>query len=157
MKRMLLYALLGLQILVLTGLYGYHASGLGAPTVLLETVPVDPRDLLRGDYIILGYKIGVLPDKTPDGESWREGETVYVALRQNGAFWETDYISQYDPEEGRYIRGIVRNGRIVFDLEKYFVPEGKGRPPGKITVDVALRPDGRAQIKQLYSDGHPWP
>jgi uncharacterized membrane-anchored protein len=157
MKRILLYVLLGLQIFGLVALYGYRASGLGAPVVLLETVPVDPRDLLRGDYIILGYKIGVLPDKTPDGESWREGETVYVTLRQNGAFWETDYVSQYDPGEGRYICGTVRNGRIVFDLEKYFVPEGKGRPPGKITVEVAVRPYGRAQIKQLYSDGKPWP
>ena len=29
--------------------------------MLLESGPVDPRDLLRGDYVILSYKISVLP------------------------------------------------------------------------------------------------
>jgi uncharacterized membrane-anchored protein len=42
-------------------------------------------------------------------------------------------------------------------MEKYFVPEAKGNPSGKITVLVAVRPDGSAQIKQLYNEGKAWP
>ncbi|MBA2400538.1 MAG: GDYXXLXY domain-containing protein, partial [Bradyrhizobium sp.] len=28
--------------------------------VRLEVVPVDPRDLFRGDYVVLGYRIGTV-------------------------------------------------------------------------------------------------
>jgi uncharacterized membrane-anchored protein len=46
---------------------------------------------------------------------------------------------------------------ILYDLEKYFVPEGMGNPPRPITVEVAIAPDGRGRIKTLFADGEPWP
>lgn len=48
-------------------------------TILLETLPVDPRDLLRGDYVVLSYKIGTLEsDKIKkDKGYYRYDETVY--------------------------------------------------------------------------------
>ncbi len=35
----------------------------GARMVLLQVEPVDPRDLLRGDYVTLGYSISRLPPR----------------------------------------------------------------------------------------------
>jgi len=156
MRIKLLYVLLAVQLAGLAALYAWHQAGLGYPTVMLKTLPVDPRDPLRGDYIILNYEISRLPENFSSGE--REGREVYVILKEEGGFAVTDRVQEWKPGYGeRFIRGRVRRGRIEFDLEKYFVPEGKGNPPRPITVEVALRGDGTPQIKRLFSEGKPWP
>lgn len=156
MRIKLLYVLLAVQLAVLAALYAWHQAGLGYPTIMLNTLPVDPRDPLRGDYIILNYEISRLPENFRSGEN--EGREVYVILREEGGFAVTDRVQEWKPGYGeRFIRGHVRRGRIEFDLEKYFVPEGKGNPPRPITVEVSLRGDGTPQIKRLFSQGKPWP
>jgi uncharacterized membrane-anchored protein len=156
MRAKLLYALMGLQIFGLVLLYGYQQSGLGYPVYMLRTAPVDPRDLLRGDYIILGYEISRLPEKYKDDEL--PEDYVYVQLKRDGDFWTMGEVTSWEPDDGTPFLQARREGRrLVYDLEKYFVPEGKGNPPGKMTVEIAVRPDGKAQIKQLYSDGKAWP
>lgn len=52
--------------------------------VVLNVIPVDPRDLFRGDYVILGYDItnidaGVLKSGD-DVMALNSGDTIYVAL-----------------------------------------------------------------------------
>lgn len=156
MRARLLYLLLGLQVFGLVLLYGYQLSGLGYPVYMLRTMPVDPRDLLRGDYIILGYEISRLPEQYKDGDL-PEGD-VYVQLKPDGDFWTIGDVTSWGPDRGTpFLLARKEGRRLVYDLEKYFVPEGKGNPPGKITVEIAVRPDGRAQIKQLYQDGKAWP
>ncbi|HEY8899147.1 MAG TPA: GDYXXLXY domain-containing protein, partial [Chthoniobacterales bacterium] len=65
MKRIVLYLLLAFQILGLVALYAWQSQTPG-PRYLLQTRPVDPRDLLRGDYVILGYEISTPP------KEWRD-------------------------------------------------------------------------------------
>ena len=65
MKRIVLYLLLAFQILGLVALYAWQSQAPG-PRYLLQTRPVDPRDLLRGDYVILGYEISTPP------KEWRD-------------------------------------------------------------------------------------
>ena len=58
MKRNLFLLLLALQSAWVIGTIAIQETRLRrAATVLLETAPVDPRDLVRGDYVILNYKI----------------------------------------------------------------------------------------------------
>ena len=58
MKLKLLALVLGLQVAwILATVTTQELNLRSAPTVLLETRPVDPRDMLRGDYVILSYKI----------------------------------------------------------------------------------------------------
>jgi uncharacterized membrane-anchored protein len=156
MKTKWIYVLLAVQLTGLVALYLWHAAGLEHPTVMLRTLPVDPRDYLRGDYIILNYEIGQIPQNLAGTDL--DGEEVYVVLKDDAGFSVMDRLGFAAPENGeRFIRGRIRRGRIEFDLEKYFVPEGRGNPPLPITVEVALREDGRAQIKRLYAAGKPWP
>jgi uncharacterized membrane-anchored protein len=157
MRKLALYALLVIQLAGLTGLYQWHLIGKNhQPTVMLRTQPVDPRDLLRGDYIILNYEISTLPGDYP--KERRRADEVYVVLKDDGGFAVIDRVVRERPEAGeKFIRGRIRGQRIEYDLEKYFVPEGKGNPPLPITVEVAIRADGRAQIKRLFSEGKPWP
>lgn len=156
MRIKLLYVLLAVQMAGLVALYAWHQAGLGYPTVMLKTLPVDPRDPLRGDYIILNYEISELPENFRARK--REGGHVYVVLKEEEGFAVTDRVQEWKPGYGEmFIRGRVRGGRIEYDLEKYFVPEGRGNPPRPITVEVALRGDGTPQIKRLFSQGKPWP
>src|SRR5947209_5881543 len=52
-------------------------------TVMLETERVDPRDLLRGDYLILNYKISNVPTNLfspPAKMDLPYGAKIFVAL-----------------------------------------------------------------------------
>jgi uncharacterized membrane-anchored protein len=156
MRHKIIYALLLLQCLGLAAWYAWHHAGLSQPTVMLKTLPVDPRDYLRGDYIILHYEISQLPLESQN--TFQEGTPVYVILGEEDGFATSSSVQDWPPERNqRFIKGRVRGPRIEFDLEKYFVPEGQGNPPPPITVEVTLRPDGTAQIKQLHAQGSPWP
>ena len=57
-----------LQTLVLGRMIESRAAILVSGTeVLLKTAPVDPRDLLRGDYVALSYDISRVPLATLTG------------------------------------------------------------------------------------------
>ena len=53
--------------------------------VLLKTVPVDPRDLFRGDYVTLRYEIGTLNLRDGQAEdmdymNYKNNGRIYLAL-----------------------------------------------------------------------------
>jgi len=49
------------QILILVGLMGFNEANLAfGKSVVLQTAPVDPRDIFRGDYVVLRYEISTL-------------------------------------------------------------------------------------------------
>ena len=158
MKKVL-YGVLTIQVLVLGGLYLFHHSALSGTTYRIETQPVDPRDLFRGDYVILSYPIAE-PDKSlmkPLELKW--GDEVYVVLAENpeSRFWEVVSVHREQPDHGELVLKAQWKGRqLDYGIRRYYVPEGKGNPEGKITVDIVLNRQGRAMIKQLYSDGEPW-
>ncbi len=148
--------------------------------VTLRSRPLDPRDLLRGDYVVLGYDISQLPagallnqpasSRTP----W-----VFVKLAPNrDGLYEAvsvhaEPVGVSSPEV--LIRGTILYGAtcgstgyafceklsIRYNLESYFVPEGEGRKledlrnQGKLSVVAAVLPSGRAAIKRLLIDGKP--
>lgn len=148
--------------------------------VTLQTRPVDPRDFLRGDYVVLGYDITQLPagslQNQPSGE---RHPPVYVKLTPNrdGVYEPISVhagpVAVTNPEV--LIRGRVNYGAscgsksdvfcekltIRYNLESYFVPEGEGRKledlrnQRKLAVVAAVLPSGRAAIKRLLIDGKP--
>ena len=63
--------------------------------VLLKVEPVDPRDLLRGDYIILGYEISRIPVKMianiPAGKLSSDDTSIVVRLKKGAdGYWHAD-------------------------------------------------------------------
>ena len=51
------------QLVILAGLSGKGlVPRITSDRVRFEVVPVDPRDMMRGEYIILGYEFSRLPD-----------------------------------------------------------------------------------------------
>jgi len=178
MKTKLLSLIVSLQVAWVVGTIAVQERALRTGEIVhLETMPVDPRDLLRGDYVILNYKISTLPAgifpvewQTNLAGSALNGRDVYVLLEKRGEFHEAVSASLEPVENavGRpQLRGTIQhtwrtfnqtNGpvRVEYGLERYYVEEGTGNPRGKLTVDVSVPRGGRGLIKQVYVDGVPY-
>lgn len=146
--------------------------------VTLQTRPVDPRDLLRGDYVVLGYDISQLPAGALAGQPTAERNPVMfvkLAPDANGLYQavsvHAEPVTVMAPElliRGRIAYSCGSTSRtfcdklqIRYGLESYFVPEGEGkkleqaRNQQKLRVVAAVLPSGRAAIKRLLLDGEP--
>ena len=129
--------------------------------VILQTVPVDPRSLLQGDYAILDYEIAALPDYLQDPPPPAgSAVSVFLAESDNGVWQAVDYWAGYPlpGHGGTYIRGEVNaQGRLDFGIGTYFIPEGTGHlieNAADVKVAVSLDADGRAVIKRVIVDGN---
>lgn len=171
MRRRVFLAAVLIHALVLIGwAASLETARARSVTVRLEVVQRDPRDLLRGDYIHLGYKIADIPVSafatSPAGV--RPGARVYVALAPRGEVWEVAAAS-FSKEKlwlasgQRLIVGTFqRQGRegvhVFYGIENYYVREGKGTPPrGKMEAEVALTAAGTPLLTRLYVNGRPYP
>jgi len=180
--RPLLFAIAALIQIALIVVMVYDRVGIlrQGTEVTLQTRPVDPRDFLRGDYVVLSYDIsnvpaGALKDTPVSGR----GATVFVKLAPKGdGFYEAVSVHQEPAAltgsevliQGRVIGGahcgVTRRAfceklQISYGIERYFVPEGEGRElekarnQGKVSIVAAVTPTGRAAIKRLLLDGQP--
>jgi len=138
-------------------------------TILLETVPLDPRDLLRGDYVVLRYKISTLElsQITSDKKHYSPGEVVYVRLIPKEKYWEAAAVQtkKCTQEEGLCIKGKVDyyynyKLNLKYGIESYFVPEGEGKEIEKnmrgqkssVSVEAMVDSSGNTLIKKVYID-----
>jgi uncharacterized membrane-anchored protein len=112
--------------------------------VRLETMPIDPTDFLRGDYVTLDYPIArELPEDIGeklklyfddrDPYEYRR-QTVYATLEEgpDGLAVLRDVTLERPPWTELYIICSIANqwwggGYIDFGLGVYYVPEGTGR------------------------------
>jgi len=143
--------------------------------VLLKVEPVDPRDLLRGDYVILRYEISSIPVRLvlnrPDGSFTSHEGDVFVRLKKDAdGYWRAvsanlDAPSTPPPGAGEIdIKGHVGAGWTLgegasvgadYGIERFYVPEGEGRAIEQdmrvrpFGVKVAVAADGTAQVKAL--------
>lgn len=133
-----------------------------APVVRLKTRLVDPRDLLRGDFMILRYDISeVRPPAPVTGAAADTGE-FWVVLEPQDGFYHAVATSWTKPTlSAGQIAVLGRpgtRGDVAYGIESYFVPEGKGAPRFKsLAVEAAVGPTHRLYIKRLLLDGRPYP
>ena len=97
--------------------------------VVLQTVPVDPRSLLQGDYAILDYEIARLPGHladTPVGEV--VGQVVYVGLREHRDVWYANgYFFTRCLPGSIFTFGASSTGPIIWTLASVLSLSRKGR------------------------------
>lgn len=151
--------------------------------VLLKIQPVDPTSPLRGDYITFRYSsVSEVRSYNARTMRIRNGDTVYVTLRQSGTYWVAGNINTTKPSDTNqlFIRGKVVGGgiekdseynpdssssnavyNIVYGMEEYFIPEGKGQDINFSNKNIAARvvvdENGNAVLKSIVIDGKPWP
>jgi uncharacterized membrane-anchored protein len=108
--------------------------------VTLKVAPVDPRDIFRGDYVILSYDITRLePGKLEGDDVFAHGEKVYVTLVPSGDTWTAAAIAHNKPvamPNGVAILGTVDS----YQLEMVTAPATE--PP-------TIGPDGQPPSNQV--------
>lgn len=152
--RFALYLLLGLQVAGLSLTY-HHLAAEKGPRYRLRVHTADPRDLLRGDYVILQPDIATLPEKMatpPAGE-------VFVRLQEESDEWRiAEVVQTRGSRAGPWVRARWDGAQLRYGIEKYFVPEGRGvLPNDDLVLEISLDRADRAQSRQLFVGGEPWP
>lgn len=145
--------------------------------IKLKTEAVDPRDLLRGDYVVLNYAISRLYNDQIVGERPAHRQEVRFHVRvgpgaDGFAVLQEVSIAElppkpdsvvlvtepvvYDPSFGKDASFAVQYG-----IERFYVPEGEGkeiedaRNRGAVSVTVRVSSGGKAQLKQLFIGDQP--
>ena len=160
--RIAFLAVVAAQLVFLIGFIGIREAALSTGTeVVLQTVPVDPRSLLQGDYAILDYEIATLPNYLQQ-QQLSVGDTVYVALEEEQGVWKAaeHTLNRSNVDGDVFIKGRIDDrGRLDFGIGTYFVPEGTGRIIERaqdVKVVVSVDDDGNAVIKDVLVDGEPF-
>lgn len=152
--------------------------------VRLQVVPVDPRDLFRGDFVILDYRIGTVDAPAGTANAFKRGQKVFVTLRpdETGKAKAVAISAEQPTASGadiviaglvsspstcplndagtRDCKGSNRAVGVRYGLESYFVPQGEGlaietTEKSRIEVVAAITSTGQAAIKRLLIDGKP--
>lgn len=160
------------QLLVLTGMIAGNAlPHWGSRVILLRVVPVDPRDLFRGDYVNLSYEISRPPSGPSEGlqtspaltdrRDW-QGREVYVTLAPDADgehYHASRFSTAVPPPRTLFIAGTVTDRfRITYGIESYFVEEGEGKKyeeairEHRLSAEVAVNSKGQAQLRGLRID-----
>ena len=143
--------------------------------ITLPIVPVDPRDLFKGEYVRLSYAANAVHAKLLDGPQPAENSAFYVVLeKQPDGAWQAVKLSRAMPQESSPDRIVLKarsryawpetvtDSSIVmvrYGIESYFVPEGQGKKledlarEKKLATLVAVDARGNAAIKGLVIDG----
>lgn len=153
----------GAQVLFFCGWVAMEQQRLTTgPSILVRTAPVDPRDLLRGQYLALSYEFSRAQNLADTGQPAAEGSEVWTVLGPSGEFHVPR--QSYARRPGRLSPGEVavlgrqERWRIVYGIEAYFVPEGTATPEMRdTTVRLRVGNDGKLRIEQVYVRGKPWP
>ncbi len=175
--------IIALQTLALFSMIAMRQWTLNTGTsVILETVPIDPRSLFSGDYVRLNYKISnIRVDEISGDKEFKRHDCVYVLLKEGDPYWQPLSIHRNKPVappghvaikgEVIYLNDViwnqetqksekVKNINIRYGIESYFVPEGEGRglerpkEGEKVTIRVAVDRYGNAGIKSLLVNGN---
>ena len=179
MSLLLKYAAAALVALVQTGVLGYIIESRAqvlrnGQEIILKTQPIDPHDLMRGDYVTLGYDISNIDVKQITGTAplAQTISTVYVAMKKTGEVWAFSRAS-WQPITDKSAEEVVLKGqsdsyfypdsstsiRLYYGIEQFYVPQGEGRviEDGQreqaVDVVVAVNDAGVAQLKSLRLDG----
>lgn len=145
-------------------------------TVYLRTAPLDPRDVMRGDYVRLNYEVSRVPRAlwqgspadTNSAREWPPRATKVYALVREDEEGVAELVALTDrrPDEGVFIRGRSEPSwgthvSVRYGLEAYFMEQGKAwgleqRQPREgiqlpLEMAVAVNSRGLAVLK-----GHRW-
>ena len=169
LKRILFYAAVATQLGLLLTMIEREAYTTSQGTrIMLKCLPVDPRGLFRGDYVILNYEMSRPNLASLKGlKQYHKGETVYVTLRKNGPFWGATGVYSQPPalaSDELFIKGRFTPGGVIeYGIESFYVPEGKGRAietrgrDETLSAEIAVDRFGHAVVTQIFLNGRAVP
>lgn len=119
--------------------------------VYIKTTPIDPRDLMRGNYVRLNFEISQFKDiENTIRYSPHYGERVYVLLNLD----ENNFVHYFGftkekPKKGLFLSAQIRKQNensydysATYGIESYFLTPKKARQ-----LEFDLRTGGIAKVK----------
>jgi uncharacterized membrane-anchored protein len=174
MRRLFILAAVFLQMLVLVLMAGEREHILANGRLIhLRTAPIDPRDLLRGDYVRLNYEISRIGADRIEGAGketpLKKGTPVYVVLKEgSNGLYDLGHARLQKPNDGIFLKGrtlyphhTLQTGQplwMAYGIEAYFVEQGAGVEIEKrrgdragmqvpLEMEIAVSHDGTAVIR----------
>jgi len=158
------------ELLAIFGLFVPYVLLTSAGTdVTLRTIPIDPRSIFRGDYVVLGYEAGAnipLSQLTTKPSAYEVPLNIYVILEKKGDVYERVGVSDAQPvlkegqvclrgtDMGWFGDGVPKTINVTFpDIAQYFVEEGLGREfenarnAHRLLVNASVSPSCMAVLK----------
>lgn len=135
--------------------------------ILLETKPVDPRDIFRGDYVYLSFDINdvhidLFPEelKKPETFAQYKNKKLYAVLKKQGDFYEVERMSFEKPDHPYYLNAQIKfyspleKGyddiqHVDYQIDRYFVPENTGKQLEELSQK------GELAVKAKVRNGYP--
>jgi len=111
------------QLAVLANMvYGRESVLANGQRIFLRTVPIDPRDPFRGDFVRLRYEMnnvaGVPLRFSPETYEPRKGDRIYAVLQEpEDKVHSLKYLTNVKPESGQFIRGYINTNLNLFGNE----------------------------------------
>ncbi|MDP1696153.1 MAG: GDYXXLXY domain-containing protein [archaeon] len=149
-----LFAAIAVVVVIALGFILYLAWPLlTGETIILETRPVDPFDIFRGQYMEIAYSISSV--QVPIGVD--SGETIYVLLEKDDSVWNFKSVSLVKPSSGDFIKGEVKRvyeqtAQVEYGVEQYFF-ERNAKVPRFNQVKLKVSSSGQARIVEPLIDG----
>ncbi len=159
-----------LQVLFLIFIAGsYYSIDYFGKDIKIKTVPVDPRDLLYGDYVTLRYDISTAPLKSYRGDAAkldRGEQKAYVVLQPNkdGYYVVKNVYSEKPDVTGDQVvltakaekvwgAGPIDNIQLTYGFERYYLQENTGKELEQQAKDmdviISVAPWGAHKIVEL--------
>lgn len=123
--------------------------------LMLQAQPVDPRDVFRGDYVVLTYKdLSVIKQADLEHKyvesSLEKWNNLYVLLDTKDKYprpigvYRTIASLKNKSQKGLFLRGYLtelsnKELKIDYGIEHFFLPEGEGLKIERTTkADIAI-------------------
>ncbi|MBW4535724.1 MAG: GDYXXLXY domain-containing protein [Pleurocapsa minor HA4230-MV1] len=163
--RFLLPFSLQLAIILIVPAQSAYTYNYGKPAVL-QTLPVDPYDLLRGYSQTLSYDISQISNlqQFPGGDNLVAGEIFYVILEPNLA------VTKLPPVASKVIKvtkeipsdlatnqialkgQVQQSGQASYGLETYYMPESQRNKINREISDLQPNVDKRPFVVEIKVD-----
>lgn len=130
--------------------------------IYLETAPVDPRDLLRWDYVTLRYAFenDEIVENYILQNNIQDGDELYISfIKDTNKLWTVSWVWETKPDSWIFIKVKMQEQSwwresLETWIWKYFVPQWTGREIERIrwdmTVLVKVDTYGTAKIVDIY-------
>ncbi|MBD7965484.1 GDYXXLXY domain-containing protein [Fictibacillus norfolkensis] len=159
-----------LQVLFLIFIAGsYYSIDYFGKEIKIKTVPVDPRDLLYGDYVTLRYDISTAPLKSYKGDAAeldRGNHKTYVVLQPNKEGYyvvKNVYSEKPDVTKNQVVltakaekvwgQNSFDQIQLTYGFERYYVQENTGKELEQQAKDmdviISVAPWGAHKIVEL--------
>ena len=137
-------------------------SSLTGKTYVLDTKPVDPLDMFKGQYISINYDISRISNLSAYGINASQellGNDLYVILEKDSVgIYRAKNYSLNMPASGDFIKGEIKyvydNSMFVsYGIEQYFLEKNAELSTQNITIEVKVSDSGKATISRLFQNG----